>query len=214
MNDLMTLFTESIEYDEPVSWEEYEPETDEPEEKHLIEKADPAEELLEQVLDQQSWWRLPDIALQLMGILKEGYEQGALREMATMQEQVYALGHSTTTTPAEDFNLTNPYVLKLLEDHAALTVQRVNDGTKFYLRQKLVSGTREGLSPEEIMKDIQANLFNLPVAEQEKLPESRIRSIVNTELNWAYSRAAVDQHKTTGFKKGHWTTRQYDVCDL
>lgn len=184
----------------------------------LIEKAEiTASEKLDDILNEQDWYCLPDIQDQLLDILRQAYSEGSLTAVQDIQQQMFEAGLADRLTLPKEFQfiLTNPSVIDLLDARAATLVQHVDSGTKYFLRQNILTGYDNGLSSEEIVDYIQANLFGLKFKKDAgKLSESRIRSIVNTELNWADSRATLDQMTAVGLKTKGWITRGYDVCDI
>lgn len=178
-------------------------------------KADTAAEVLDRILDQVDWWQLPDILTQLFSVLKQAYDEGALQSISELQAAGYAAGKTNTYVPPEiEFAVTHPRVIELIEQHGAELVAHVDQGTKYFLRQKILAGVKNNDSAYEIAKAIAQNVFGLGKAQASQLSETRIRSIVNTELNWADSRASFDMMVAAGLRTKGWRTRGYDVCDI
>jgi len=182
-----------------------------------IGKAAPAASAqLDALLSQEDWYEVEDVLPELLSILKAAYEEGSLEAVSNLQQLGYASGFTTTaTSPMTEFIVTNQRVIELIEDHGAELVQHVNQGTKFFLRQNILTGLDNNWGPGEIAEHIQNNLFGLSTAEANKLSDRRIRSIVNTELNWADSRATFDQMVAIGLMTKGWDNRPFgDVCAI
>lgn len=178
-----------------------------------------AAERLDALLMDADWYLLPDILNEVASILQAAYGEGALQAMEGLQRQGYAAGFVDSyglPASAQQFSLRNPRVIQLLRDHGAELVQNVDIGTRHFLQRYLVGGVEKGLSPSDIATNIKNNLFGLAPKEAVKFSDSRVRSIVNTELNWADSRANFDQMTSVGLETKQWVTRRLggDVCEI
>jgi hypothetical protein len=179
-----------------------------------VSKATPLQDALDDFLSQKDWYALPNIVSQLTDIMKDAYTQGALQENQKIADFLYANKWSNTANPPLEFQLKNKAAIRLLEDHAAEMIKNVNNGTRFYLRQMIVTGVDNGWNKEEIIDYVKSNLFGLSKKEQKKLSDARIRSIVNTEMTWAHQRAAFDDRSALGLMTKQWYTAGFDVCDI
>lgn len=176
-----------------------------------------AGELLDEMLTDEDWYNLPDIMSEVSGILAKAYNEGSIETIKEIQQKGYKLGLVDTYNipAAEEFSLRDPWTIQLLEEHGAELVTNVNKGTKFYIRQRLVSGVKQGWSNQQIIDDIKDNLFGLSKVQANKLSDARVKSIVNTEINWANSRATYDQFGNVGLLTKYWRTRGTDdVCPI
>lgn len=195
----------------------------------LIQKAD-AETLkrLEELLDKDRWWELPDDILPgIVEVLKLAFSEGATIAAELVQRFLYEEG--LTNSPdviGLNFELKNPATLAEINESAAQLVRRVNDGTKHYLKSIIAAGVDEGISSQDIAQRIQegedfgriikeSNLVEKVVTaarrEVEGLTDKRITSIVNTEINRAETDGRVKQWQKIGLTKKQWTHSGSDI---
>lgn len=181
------------------------------------------EKEIDRIIAAETWYTLPDsLADTLASVYRAAFSNGA---SDGAQEIMQALGDTGFTL---DFNLTNPRTLAQLEKKAALLVQRINEGTRFYLKRALVSGVEEGLSSPNIAQLIQdgAGLDDIlkdggfldevaakVKAETESLTPARVESITNTEINRAESEGRLKQWDKMGLTRKAWRTYG-DACEI
>lgn len=182
----------------------------------LTKAVDTASDKLDELLADEDWYNLPDIMGEVSDILKTAYEEGSLVSIDEMQAKGFAAGFTTKQNPPEiDFRLTNQHVLDLIDEHGLKLVQQVDDGTRYYLKRYILAGSADGIPTSDIVKGIQENIFGFrKPAGAKTLSDSRVNSIVNTELNWADSRANFDQMVAVGLETKCWRTRDTDACDI
>jgi hypothetical protein len=174
------------------------------------------EEMLELLLEDMDELEISEeeVLQQIVEIYRIAYEEGLLALAEQVKERLFEQGLSDSPYFEIAFNLTNQGVLDFLTDKAAELVTNINDGTKFFLRKLISEGVERGMSSPEIVDMIQSQLFGLDPEEASKLSESRIRSIVNTEINRAESNGRLEQMRKLGFTLKRWITRLIDVCSL
>lgn len=167
---------------------------------------------IEALLADESWWKAPDIADRVAEILNMAYAEGLLEAGAEIKKELKAAGLAatpalvTTTEVLED-----PAVVALILERGAQLVSRVDDGTKFYITQKIAAGVERGISSPEIARDILVNDVRRGIIETFR---GRSLSIVNTEINWAESNGALSQHAAVGLTRKHWVAIPGVACDI
>jgi len=168
---------------------------------------------IERLLDRSDWWQLPpEVHDRLYKILQEMYMVGLNKAAARIEAMRF--GMTTPAALALGFQVDNPVLIELIDQHAAEMVVNVNQGTKFYLRKMLKEGVAQGMGASELVKLIQKDLFGLPAAEAGKLPRQRILSIANYETNRAMSGAATLLREQLGLKFKQWFTNNVSPCDI
>jgi len=168
---------------------------------------------IEALLERSDWWRLPPgVHAQLYRILQELYMVGLNKEAARIEAMRF--GMRIPSSLSIGWDLKNPVLVELIDNHAAEMVVNVDDGTKHYLRKMLKEGVTQGMGASELVKLIQKDLFGLPAAEAGKLPRSRILSIANYETNRAMSGAATLLRERLGLKLKQWFTNNVSPCDI
>ena len=166
-----------------------------------------------ELLDREDWYNLPDSFYPILeDILTELYFMGLDKEAARLYAMQY--GIKTPTVKRLPWDMADPRVIELIEDHAAEMVVNVNEGTKYYLRQIIKEGVTEGLGAPELAERIGRGLFGLPGEEARKLPAERILSIVNYETNRAMSNASTLLRNELGLKYKQWFVNNVSPCDI
>jgi len=168
---------------------------------------------IESLLERSDWWKLPpDVHDRLYKILQEMYMVGLNKEAARIEAMRFGMRIPAALAPG--FEVTNPVLVELIDQHAAEMVVNVNQGTKHYLQKMLKEGVSRGMGASELVKLIQKDLFGLPAAEAGKLPRERILSIANYETNRAMSGAATLLRERLGLKFKQWFTNNVSPCDI
>lgn len=176
---------------------------------------------LEDLLGKDEWWALPPETQQaILEVLVQAFSEGATVAAEDVQKFLYEEGLiNSPDLIGLNFKLKNPATLAELETNAATLVRQVNDGTKYYLRRIITSGVDEGLASQEIamriaegqsLDEILRDSELVPKVVQrarqeiEGLSDSRIRSIVNTEINRAESEGRLKQWTKQGLTRKRW----------
>lgn len=165
-----------------------------------------------EMLDREDWYDLPAGFYPVMEqILEELYYLGLDKEAARIQAMQFGTGPQVKRLP---WDMADPRVVELIEDHAAEMVRNVNEGTKFFLRQIIKEGVLEGLGSAAIAERIQRDLFSLPGEEAGKFTEDRVLSIVNYEMNRAMSNAGTLLRNALGLTKKQWFVNNVSPCEI
>lgn len=147
-------------------------------------------------------------------VYRLAFEDGMLATAEMIQNDLYGRGIVAAPGVILSFDVTNDAVIQILNEMAAELVRNIDDGTKYYLRRMIVEGALNGWSVDRITEAIWNDLFGLSEEQAATLSESRIRSIVTTELNRADSAGRLEEMKKLGLKLKRWITRLIDVCTL
>lgn len=181
---------------------------------HLTAKADTWEDELDKIIEAEKWYLLPPSLLAaLSAAYKAAFSNGA---QVAIDEVIRLLPDLAIGL---DFELTNPRTLAQLEDKAAILIRRIDDGTRFYIKRALVKGVEEGMSSPQIAQLIKEgagvdkilgqagfadDVVSVVKAELEGLTDSRLASIVNTEVNRAESEGRLKQWGEMGLTRKQW----------
>lgn len=158
-----------------------------------------ARKALERALNQTNWWKSPRLVDEVTGILVNAYTEGATAQIKTIAAARIKAGLAAVDITT--FNLTNPAVLKLITERAGEFIKFIDDGTRNAIVNAVMRGVREGVSSPEIAKSILADTSRKALVETFK---NRSLSIVNTEINWAESHAALQEQEELGLTKKRW----------
>lgn len=156
------------------------------------------------------------------------YEDGLQGGFGLVQRRAFDRG--LTDQPevvGVDWKLIDPHTLREIQDKAATLVTRVSDGTKYYLREAILRGVKDGLASPDIADKIKAGegladilgsgRFKYVLRYTEEalrgMSIERIDSIVNTEINRAETDGRLAQWAHMGLKKKRWKhTGPADQC--
>ncbi len=112
---------------------------------------------------------------------------------------------------ATSFELINPQVIEQLEQLAYGTVKGISETTHVQLADILARGATEGAGVDTIARDITSTMKS----QWPDLKAGRARTIANTEVNRAMSKATRDTYSRNGIEKQEWITTGDDrVCDI
>lgn len=165
-----------------------------------------------EMLGRDDWYELPASFYPVLEqILEELYLMGLDKEAARIQALQFGGAPQIKKVP---WNLADPRVVELIEDHAAEMVTNVNEGTKYYLRQIIKEGVQEGLGSPELADRISRGLFFLPGKEASKFSQDRILSIVNYEVNRAMSGAGHILRESLGLETKQWFVNNVSPCEI
>ena len=163
------------------------------------------EELLDQIdtiLDDiDEFWAI-DVTDELVYALILGYTAG-LADSATYIAGLKGLSVGVS------FDVTDPEVIKFLKEQAAEMVRSINNGTRFYLRQMISTGFQEGVSEENLVKNILQGLFDVS-----DFSENRVRSVTRFEITKAQSEGWIKQLNEVGVKTKIWISIGEDACEV
>lgn len=177
----------------------------------LLRAAEDAKAAIERALNKASWWKSPNLTAEVAEVLAGAYSEGATSQIGAMEDVRSALGLPAAKIGQTTFNLTNEATLKLIAQRAANLVRHVDDGTKSYITRGVMKGVREGISSPEIARSLLVDSAYRSTVESFK---GRTLSIVNTEINWAESQAAMDEQSKTGLKKKLWESIPGIRCEI
>lgn len=178
-------------------------------------------EAITKALTLDTWWEFdPASAAGMSLIMRLAFEEGATEAAVLIQEFLFSEGlRQDPNIIGLNFHLTNPRTLAQLEANAAQLVQRVDDGTKFFIKRIITSGVDEGLaSPtiaqlirdgagvEEILGEagFTGNVIETVKAELLGMSEARTNSITNTEVAKAETDGRVAQWQEQGLTQKRW----------
>lgn len=197
--------------------------------REIIDELDLAAQGTEEGRVQSSWWWFRKAATEHIGeLLGLSFSSGATEAAGLMNRMAYEAGE-TNKPDLIGFNwqLIDPGTLAEIEDKAAELVTRVNDGTKYFLRQSILAGVKEGLTSPDIADMIKsgATIDEILGSSQfkyvtrytkeaiEGMSISRLDSIVNTEINRAETDGRLAQWRHMGLTKKRWVhTGPADQC--
>lgn len=168
-----------------------------------------------------TWWEFdPASAAGMSLIMRLAFEEGATEAAILIQEFLFTEGlRPNPNIIGLNFNLTNPRTLAQLEANAAQLVQRVDDGTKFFIKRIITSGVDEGLASPTIAQAIRdgagveeilgeagftGNVIETVKAELRGMSEARTNSITNTEVAKAESNGRIAQWSEQGLTRKAW----------
>ena len=166
---------------------------------------------LEAALSKADWWMSPQLTDEVAAVLRGAYEEGATIHMKVIDETRIGLGLAGVDVASTTFNLTNKSVLSLISERAGAFITHIDDGTRNAIVNAILRGVREGISGREIAKSLLADSARKSLVETFR---GRTLSIVNTEINWAESHAALDQQRKLGLKKKRWISIPGIRCPL
>jgi len=173
------------------------------------------------ILESDQWWKIEENTTAGFQLVMElAFTEGATIAAEMVQQFLYTEGLADSPDLIGlNFQLTNEVTLAELEANAALLVRRVNDGTRYYLKRILVSTVEEGLSSPAIAQMIaggegveailreggytQGVIQNV-ADEIGTMTESRITSIVNTEIAKAETEGRVTEWAQVGLTQKQW----------
>jgi hypothetical protein len=178
-------------------------------------------EAIEKALDDEDWWIINSdtIATAVATVLILAYSEGATVAAEEIWRFAYTEGLVSSPDLILNFDLKNPVTIKTIESEGATLIRHVNDGTKSFIRRAIASGVDEGLSSPAIAERIRGGEsldsilrqggFTQGVIDRAKaqiggMLESRIDSIVNTEINRAETNGRVGQWIKMGLKEKAW----------
>jgi hypothetical protein len=183
---------------------------------------------LERLLENDRWWELPpEVIAEVLEVLDLAFSEGATVAAEMVQQFLYEEGLANSPDLIGfNFDLKNPVTLAELDAKAAQMVRHVNDGTKFYLKRIILSGTDEGLSSQEIglriqegdsldeiLKDSQLvpKVVQRAKQEIEGLSEARIKAIVGNEIAKAETDGRIKQWDKQGLTTKRWVHTGVDT---
>lgn len=186
-----------------------------------IKAKDDALEQIDKLLEENKWWLFPARQRESIEfVLRQSFSEGAILAAELIQDSLFrARLADNPDLIGFSFNLKNPRTLAQLEQKAATLVTQVDDGTKFFLKRIITSGVDEGLSSPEIaakikngveLEDILAdtnftnNTVQIVQSEIQSMAESRITSIVNTEVARAETEGRIGQWDKMGLTQKQW----------
>jgi len=179
---------------------------------HRARTPSPAEAAIEELLANQSWWRAPDIAERVAAVLQLAYAEGLVQEAGVIEKELVAAGvipePRVVPTVAK---ITDPVVLKELDGRAYGLISNVDRGTDFYIRREVMAGVKKGLHAPQIARSILIDDVRRGIIETFR---GRALSIVNTEINWAQTQAALKQQRAMGLTKRRWRVVAAVACDI
>jgi len=176
----------------------------------LSRSADDAREALEKALQKVDWWKSPDLAEDVSSILRGAYAEGLQEVVQEIEAARIELGLAAAKVGAT-FTVTNESVITLLEERAGAFIRHIDDGTRHYIVEAIVRGVRNGISSPQIAKSILISEMRRGLIETFR---GRGLSIVNTEINWAESNAALHQQVTLGLTKKRWVAIPGIACPI
>lgn len=173
--------------------------------------AEEAKDALATALEKADWWKSPDLTDDVARVLSGAYEEGAAQSIAEIEAKRVALGLASVEVQGTTFNLSNKAVLGLLQERAGEFIGHIDDGTRKFVVDSIMRGVREGVSSPQIANRI---LVDHVIEDVLETFEGRTLSIVNTEINWAESRAALDEQRHLGLDKKRWVSIPGLHCEI
>lgn len=170
-----------------------------------------AEQALMAALDRENWWRSPNLVDDVMDILRSAYEEGLGESAHDIDRERVDLGMEKVDLSRTVFNVTNQDVLNLIENRSGAFIANLDDSNRRFIVDAILRGVQRGISSPTIAREILADEARRDVVERWR---HRTISIVNTEINWAESRAALDQQLKLGLTKKRWRSVSGLACNI
>jgi len=169
-----------------------------------------AEQAIGDLLANEDWWRAPDIADRAAQVLGLAYSEGLVETAQDIQRRLAANG----IVPSIHVGIsiaqpTDPALLKALDARAYGLITNVDEGTDFLIRREIMAGVRAGISSPSIARRILVEQVRQGIVQ---FSRGRALTIVNTEINWASTQAALKQQASVGLTKRVWKGLP-DACD-
>jgi len=182
----------------------------------VAERFSPADEAanaaIEAILSGSDWWMAADLEAQIARALAQGYEDALVESAGELQGALYQAGLADTANIGfAAAHVTDPDTIASLEAQAGSMIKNVDDGTKFFVKQTVLSGVKEGLGSPEIARKLLIDNVRRGVIEKFR---GRALSIVNTEMNRAMSDGALAQQMHVGLKKKRWHNVPALACNV
>lgn len=183
---------------------------------------DEAQAVLDEHLRDDPWWQTASALekSEILSVFAAAYESGLADQALAMIMALYEEGlRSSPNLVGISFDLTNPSVIRRLEESAGLLVRRIDEGTMFFIRRIITAGVRQGLArprisaalrdgvrAEEILRDdgYMDDVIESILEGMVEMSEYRTESIVNTEINRVHNEAKRDQMKEVGLTEKWW----------
>lgn len=172
----------------------------------------PAAVAIRDLLEHASWWKAPDIGQRVANVLALAYGEGLLESAQEIQDALHAAG--VVSSPALAVTtavLKDPATLAEIAARGAQLVQHVDEGTKFFITQKILGGVDAGISSPSIARTILVDAVQRGVIETFR---GRSLSIVNTEINAASTNATLAQQASVGLTRKGWICIPGIACDI
>ncbi len=183
-----------------------------PAERDIATPDEAANHAIDRLLAKADWWKTPNIEGKVVDALAQGYGD-ALHESA--EEIQGALYHAGVASSAQvgfaAQSVADPNTLAEITVWGGDMIRNVDDGTKFYVKQKVLTGVKEGLGSPAIARTILVDGIRRGVVETFR---GRTLSIVNTEMNKAMSQATLMQQQRVGLTKKVWHCVPALACDI
>jgi hypothetical protein len=182
---------------------------------------DEAKKVLDTHLEDDDWWKTASAyeRASILSIFAEAYERGLAEQALLMIRALYEEGLRPSPAVGISFELTNPAVIRRLQESAGLLVRRIDEGTMFFIRRLIVAGVRQGLASDRIAAALRdgaraeailadegymADVIEAVLEGMIEMSEARTNSIVNTEINRVENEAKRDQMKQSGLATKGW----------
>ena len=177
---------------------------------------------LDNLLAKESWWQTSSEATkaEIIRVFRRAFEHGLYDSALSIARALYESGlRDTPQLLGISFSLSNPVTLSILDNSAALLVRRIDEGTRYYIKNAIISGVRTGLASPDIAEAIRsgaaledilgdADFVGTSIARTRnalaKISSSRAISIVNTEINKAENEARLEQYKRSSLTQKLW----------
>jgi hypothetical protein len=172
----------------------------------------PAAMAIRDLLEHADWWKTPDIGQRVANCLSLAYGEGLLESAQEIQDALHIAG--VVSSPALAVTtavLKDPATLGQIAERGAQLVTRVDEGTKFFITQKILGGVDAGISSPSIARTILVDAVQRGVIETFR---GRSLSIVNTEINAASTSAALAQQASVGLTRKHWIAIPGVACNI
>ncbi len=177
---------------------------------------------LDRLLQNDLWWQTADETTknEVLTTFKSAFEFGLFQSAVDIVRALYEGNlRDTPELLGISFDLVNPVTLAELERAAVTLVRRIDEGTRFYIKNSIITGVRKGFSSPDIANAIRngenleaildnANFINeaIEIARNTLagITNSRANSIVNTEINRAENAGRLEQFVRGGLTEKRW----------
>jgi hypothetical protein len=172
----------------------------------------PAEKAIADLLANESWWHAPNIADRAAAALELAYAEGLVDQAHAIEKAMVKAGLAgkARLIPAVT-KITDPAALRQLERRALGLIKNVDSGTDHFIRREIMAGVKQGLHSPEIARTVLVDDVRRGIIETFR---GRALSIVNTEINWAQTQAAIAQNLSVGLTKRRWHALVAEACDI
>lgn len=174
---------------------------------------DRVQSIIEEALDDLGWTAVAFDRDALIATMIRAYVDGLRRGAQDLQRTLYDLGRVRSPRVSMDFALDNPDALAAIRRRARFLDDAIPEGTRTYMLDSIKSAfSQEGPGSSQAL--VSAIYENLTSEEQGALSRKRVKSIVDTEMNFLHSSGRMEQFRAAGLKRKRWIAVPSVACRI